>query len=475
MDVATESAPADGMSDLAFLDQTLATIASTAAPVVSDAPIDETVDAPDVNASIDEEIANQTDAADAEAKPEVEAPKPAVKADAAADEDFEDGSDNLSVNNLNKHISTSPELKAALDKDPTLRKQLFYTARRAARANEYDELFQTPALAKETKTAADERFEFRQLFESDVPEDSTKFWQRLLFDSLQKNEDGRLQLQNGRPVSNGSYERVTAAYRASVYEGLESIAQSLIQAGQMHGDISGQDVQEAVRIIQTVIEGKAPTAVGGAPAPTQDDAVPSHVQAELARLRAENAEFKKTTTTTADQFRESAKVAASKAIAEDVKNLLAKRLPANAAVSDYMRDAIVNDVVKEIEKLAGSNSAHNDLVSRMLRTSSRNDDSLKKIVDFKRGFSKEILPRILSRIITQATSGVIKENKALNTKVDNQQSRREIETSGGGSPAPTRPDAKSIVRTAEEAARKSGKRVSDLDLVDAVVAAQQKR
>lgn len=477
--IAGVSSDIGNLSDLQVVDQVINTqlaaeAAEPAAPAELDADATETVE--DV---IDQAVAEET-AADADPKPDAEAaitepePDPAKPAstDTTADDEEVAG---LSIASLNKVIEKTPELKAALEKDPGLKKQLFQNARRSERANQYDELFATPALAKEAKTAADAFYETRQLFEGD---DSTKFLQKLVYDSLEKDENGAIKHDSfGRPLSTGAYERHMATYRQNWHGVMEDIGKNLIAQGKMVDDISGQDVIEALRILRIVsgentagesAQGNVKTATAAG-----EETLPAHIRQELEEGRRARASAQQAQATTIEQFRGNVAKATHAALETDVRNLLVKRLPKDAALTDYMKDVIVNDTVSSIERLTKANAVHQDLVTRAVRFATRDDAGIKKVVAQEQAFAKELLSRELAKVLSRATPGVVQQNASTHSKVQAQATRKEVATSGGVS-TPSHPDARKATEAAVAAARKEGKVLSDMDIVDMAMAVQRR-
>lgn len=464
----TEGQNIDGLSDLQIVDNAIAAAATAASTdagdesVTDDQTTDDVVNDAIADAEGEEVVADAEPAAKAD---EVEEPVAAKPTD-EADDDVEADATNLSVSSLKTKISKSPELKTLMDKDPTFRNQVFQTARRAERANQYDELFQTPALAKEIKDAAEDQYQTRQLFEG---EDSTKFLQKLIFNSLERGEDGKVKLDEvGRPISTGAYERHMRVYRDNVWGSIDNVAKKV--GDKVVNGVSGDEIREALRIVKMIV-GDAQD--GGEAAAESEDAMPTQWKAELDRLRKLESDVKATTTTSVADFKSQVDTATHEMLVTDVKNLFAKRLPAGVAYSDYIKNVIVNDTVNEIEKMAKGNMAHQDVLSRGLRGAARTTDGVKKLVGIQQSFAKELIPRILAKVMTQATPGVVSQNATKHKTITAQNGRREVATSGGVS-NPARPDAKLAAQTAIANAKKSGKPLSDMELVEAVVASQQR-
>lgn len=456
-----------GMSDMAVLEQTLS--AAPDAAVVADV-VD---DAPDVNASIDAAIASEK-AKPAELAPDVPAetavdPAKPVEAtkpvEAASDVDLT--TDDLTVKGLNERLAKSPEFKALVDKDPELKKQLFYAARRNERATIYDEMFQTPAMAKEVHSAANEFFEFKDSY-SENPEEALK---QLFVMTIEKDDKGEMvRGSDGRFVTSGAFDKAMALHRSAFYGQLDQLAQGLGDNAFGNTDITQADLSEAIRIFQVMESefgfGKAPAPRAAAvpPAPV-DSTLPADVQAKLDRLDKLEKGAQDSQKQTFDTFRTSVTTEVTKALETDVKTRLAAVLPTNSAMTDYTKNAIVRDVIQEVEKLAKANAAHKSIFERSLKSAPRDGDGIKKMVDLERSYAKEIFPRILSRLLTQNTQSVVAQNGTMRGKLDGQMSRKELETSGGGG-APARPDAKEKARELDAAARKAGKRMTDMDIVN---------
>jgi hypothetical protein len=457
----------DHMSDMQFLDSELARIhpadeTVAAEPAVEEPSTDEVLDEaiaetsqPAIDPATGKPITAVTDVA-TEVKPDV---KPAVDA-AVADEETGDET-SLTVAGLQKRLAASPHFKAAIEADPELKRQLFYTARRADRAAKYDDLFQTPTAAADMKVAADEHFERSNLYESD-PE---KFLQKLVFDSFVRDDQGRVKLENGVPVQNGAYTKLMATQRGFLYDQVTSHAQHMITNNLVGENFNGQDVLEALRIFKAIVDG-SPAKPGETKTSSGEENLPDHIKAELAESRRLRAERASTDAQTSTQFGTTVEQKMSDGIRSDAKAMLAKRLPANSALSDYLREKVIDDTVKEIERLAKGNAAHMNYISRSLKTVARNDEGASKIVTARQSFAKELMPRVLARFLHQATNAVVASTDATRKKI-NSQSRPEVVTSGGVK-SPSRPD----VKRAGEAVVAKNKHASDMDVINAVLAAQ---
>lgn len=457
-----------GMSDMAVLEQAIAEPASTT--VVADTTTVD--DAPDVNASIDAAIAAEGDAKPVDqAAPPVEKPAAdAAKPAETAPSDVDLTTDDLTVKGLNERLAKSPEFKALVDRDPELKKQLFYAARRNERASVYDEMFQTPALAKEVKQASDEYFEFKDSY-STSPEEALK---HLFVMTIEKDANGEMVRDaSGRFVNSGAFDKAMATHRAAFYGQLSQVAQGLGEGNFANTDITSGDLAEAIKIFQAVEAAYgfgAPQAAGTVAVPkAADAALPADVQAQLAELATLKRGQADTQKQTFDTFRTSVKGEVDKALEADVRSLMTARIPANAAISDYTKNSIVRDVLKEVESLAASNAAHKSIYERALRGAPRDAAGTKTIVDLERAYAKEIFPRILSRLLTQNTTSITSQNAAMRNRTNAQMNRPELQTSGGVA-APSRPDAKAKAREIDLEFRKTGKRLSDMELVDKVLA-----
>lgn len=470
----------DGLSDLDFLEQTLAHVPAAIVPgevKPLDEPQNEFEGYDEQGDPVEKAIA------DAAVEPVVEEPvvepvaevKPEVSAE--AEEDLQ----NLSIAALNKRIATDPAFKAVMEKAPELRKQLFFNARLAERSNKYDDLFQTPALAQEIKATAEDHYKTQELYAA-APD---KFLQKLFYDSLEKDEAGNLKLgADNRPIDTGRYDQVMSTYRTAWYDSINGGVDRMASQGGAIQDpgggpeITSEDAREALRIIQILTEGKssipAPGVKAAPAAPSGTPTLSAEVQAQLDELASIKSQRTSDATKTFSEFQEKAIGTARTAIETDVKNLLSKRLPAEAALSDYMKGKIIADTVSAIELASKANSAHQALLNRALRATTRDDAGIAKIVAMQQSYAKELLGRELSKVLSKATPGVVAQNRTLQTKVTNQVNRREVATSGGVS-APSRPDVRQAARDIDANARKSGKPLNDLDFVDAVVAAQTRR
>jgi hypothetical protein len=202
--------------------------------------------------------------------------------------------------------------------------------------------------------------------------------------------------------------------------------------------------------------------------------LPPEVQAQLAELEKIKASQKANEGQSFDTFKTSIEDQSNTAIETDVRNLLAKRLPANAGFSDYMKDKIVSDTVAEVKKVAAANAAHQSVVARLTRSVNKDAAGIQKVVAQRQSFAREIIGRKLADVLSRATPGVVAQNRQTQQKVQAQVARREVQSSGGVS-TPSRQDVRQVARDIDSNARKAGKPLSDLDFVDAVVASQQRQ
>lgn len=408
-----------------------------------------------------------------EEEPPAEEPKKKTNGDASKEDEISDDEfgSNLTIHALNQRIGKSPELKALIEKDPNFKSQLFYTARKAERANQYDELFQTPALAKAMKETADRAYESNQLFNGN---DSNKFLQSLAFE---KDDQGRVKLDsNQMPITSPQYTQHMEHYRSVWYSSVENAAKNMVEGRPLVIDgveYSGADILEAVNILKAVTEGPASRPTSAA---TVSKDLPADVRAQLDELAQLKASREKNDNQSFEEFRHTTDVDGRAAIEAQVKATLSKRLPDNSAYNDYQRGNIVKDTVDAIMNLAKGNRAHQEMLTRAIRAipaGDRNSEGAQKIVAIHKAYARELIGRELGKVLTKATAAVVASASASKKKVNAQANQKEVQASGGVS-SPSRPDAKQVARNLEASARKAGKRLSDEEFLDQVVAAQRR-
>lgn len=452
------------VSDDALLDQTLDQIHKNDEPA-GDKTVDELVDAEkdkevpvEKPVVVDEQKGDESKNGDA-SKDDNKGDEPAAE----EDEDFNAG--DLSIAALNSRLAKDAAFKAVVDADPAFKRQLFYAARRAERSNQYDDLFHTPALAKESKAAADRAYEDAQLYEG---EDSEKFFQSLRLKSVERDEQGRVKLDvNDRPIDSGAYDRHMTHYRNSWYSAIEDAAKNFPDdhvftvAGEQYPKA---DVLEALKILRAVTDGPKQ----GAAQATPSKDLPPEVQAQLAELDRIKASQKTTDAQSLETFRATVKTETEKAIEASVRGLMANVLPKDNALGDYFKDTIARDTVSAILELASKNRAHQDVVNRAIKNAQRNDEGAKKIVDITKAYAREFMSRELRKVLAKATPAVLAMANSTKDKVTEQKNRVDMKASGGVS-TPSRPDAKALARTIDANARKQGKVLSDEDFLDQVV------
>jgi hypothetical protein len=265
-------------------------------------------------------------------------------------------------------------------------------------------------------------------------------------------------------------------YRGVWYGTVLQEAQRLAQSNQTFGDgITGADVQEAVRILQILTEGKTTLTGpdGSAPAHETPAELPAEVKAQLKELETikagKVAEVKKSLETFSARISEAERTS----LETDVKNLLAKRLPKDAALGEYLKDKIIADTVASVTAMAGKNAAHQNVRSRAIQNASKDDAGMASVLKLSQSFTKELIARELARILTSAAPSVVKQNAELKATVEAQARKKEARTSGGVS-TPSRPDAMLTAKNAEALARKAGKQVSDEEIMDQVLASGQR-
>lgn len=470
--VSETPAPDAGLSDEAILDQAIAANSQGS----GDEPDIQTdaVDGEDpVDAALKDEESGAKDDEGAQGepdnKPDAEHQNGDASKDGEAPDDEDDFTGNLTVHALNSRIAKDPALKAVIEKDPGFKNQLFHTARRADRADKYDELFQTPALAAETKAAADLEYAQRELYEG---EDSEKFLQSLIGRSYERDEQGRVKLDaNNQPISNGAYDRHMSFYRNAWYSNVEAAASNIPDGTMINvGDnsYSKADIIEAVQILKAVTEGSSAKAEAQ---PSKD--LPKEVQDQLAELERLKASRKSEDAQSLETFKGNIETERQAALTASVKAMLATKLPKDNALTDYFKDKVVEDTVKRIQALADKNRAHQDVVSRAIKGASRNPEGVAKIVAIHNAYAKDLMARELAQVLSKAAPAVVAAAGAARSRVNQQTNRREVQASGGVS-TPSRPDAKQLARTIDADARKSGKQLSDEEYLDRVIAAQQR-
>lgn len=457
------------LSDMAVLEQTIAQPAATdvASADTGDTFVDDTP--ADVNQSIDQAIKDES----AQPKPEVptetpfEEAKPAEQPAQPAAEPIVDLGENLTIKSLNEKARSSPEFKALLDKDPAFKNQLFYSARMNERASQYDELFQTPALAREAHAAANDHYETRELLATDQGE----FLKKLFVDTIEKDAQGNLMRDaNGRYQTSGHYEKAMAMHREAFYGQIAEFAKSLGDGTLTGTDIPANDLVEAVKIFQAIEHyfgfGPAPSgAVRPAQAAQPNSSLPAEVQAQLKELEQIKSSQAQSSKQSLESFTTQVTDKVSKALESDIKANLDLRLPKNAAFSDYTKNAIVRDALTEVNRIVKANRAHSEVLNRTLKSVTRDEAGIQKVIDLERAHAREIYPRILAKLLSANTQSIVTANQAGRDKVTQQLNRREVATSGGVS-TPPRQDVRVRAQEIEAEAKRNGKRLSDLDLVN---------
>lgn len=474
VDAGLVDADLGGMSDEQALDAVIAKNFPDAE--ASDAAPEAAVEEPIIPAEpVEKDDKPVEDPAKPAEKVEDQQAKPDDKQDAEPAED--DVADGLTVGRLQSLQKSNAEFKALLEKHPELRGQFYGAARRAERANQYDELFQTPALAKEAKTAAEEAYFSRDLYTN--PQQTEKFWRKLQWDDMVKDDQGRpVRNADGTLQMTGNYDRVTSAYRQDVYNQLDQMVNALESKGQTFKDkngteVSHDDLRVALHVMRALTQGTPipmqPVAgPDGKPVRPEAPKLPDDVQRELEELRARDSERQQNSQAGETQFKQSVDEAAFNAVQGDIKSLLTKRLPANAAVSDYLKDTIVRDTVAEVLKAGRENAAHQSVLVRALQSATRDKAGSDKVIAIQQAFAKELIPKILSRVIAKAVPGVTANSQQTLKKVEAQTKRKEVASSGGVS-TPSRPDARQVAKDAVAKAKSQGKDLSDMELLDAVL------
>lgn len=378
----------------------------------------------------------------------------------------------VTVSSLRKTIEKSPELTKFMTANPAFRNQLFHSARRAERAALYDAVLQTPALAKEASEAAEKFYQRQEMFQS---EDSEKFFQSMLQDSIERDAEGRIKLDNnGQPVNNGRFEQHMTHYRTQWFNSVVGFAQQMAQKGNVmqspDGDISAEDITEAIKILELITNGKS----GLTKNKEEAAELPEAVRAQIKELEARKANDLKAHDEAKKAFSGRVETEATKRLETDVKNLLAKRLPAGAAIGDYLKDKVIADTVASVTALASKNAAHQAVVRRATMYATKDDAGLETVLKLKQSFMKDLIGTELRKVLAAATPTVVAASKELNGKINAQRGKVEPRTSGGVN-APSRPDVANLGREIDAAARKAGKPLSDIELMSQVAEAAQKR
>ena len=338
-------------------------------------------------------------------------------------EDEYDEPAGIAPQDLSKEINDNPALKEFLDSNPEFKDKVFANARLAAKVNEFQEIFRTPA---EARISATEHGKFSNLKtimgELDgSPKSANDFIQAMLPESYLLNEDGTPQLdQNGKPRHDGSvYKFLKGAYQLR----MDNLRNSYINRGD----------NDAAAAVDLLMERQGFTA----PSTLQEDGSPELQQqreqirqerAELDRMKAQDAQTK------AAAFTQSLDEAAGDIFdAEIGKRLkIADGLSAPSKTVERIKDLLA-------ETLDNKPTFRTERDSLLKRP--QTDKVKGEYAAFTKRYMQQYLPQIIARVLREDGTTEI---EAQNFRQSQQSARAEAsrsEARGSGTTGPKAPAA----------------------------------
>lgn len=442
-------------SDIELLSDAPASADAPAEPATTDTPESVTPEggtAPD--APVDEPVVDP--AAAAPAAPAVDPNAAPVEEDELLAQPEVALEDPLTIKALSEKIGKSPELQAAIAKDPGLKNLLYSTSRLAAQANEFKSIVQTPELARTALELADRYINLENTLRSEPG----------------KAPDSLFELTAIRDAQgNILFDQPNEAYTSLFVTQREQHLWPFL--AEMAAKSGNEDWRDAVAIVAHQMLGDkiqidSPFAkAGGAQAPQgkQQPQLPPEVQERLRKLdelergqqdAAQN-EQRQYGQNVANNIHESV----SKAANGYLDNLI-KAQP-NAMITDFTKEAVIEKALKEIYELAKNDPNYQRHINFIYKSASVKDAALsQKLVAEATKYARERMPRLIAKHLGEASKGVVKQQQQRSQKQQDQKERPNVQGNAGAS-APSRPDPAARVK---EFMAKNKRKPSDREIMD---------
>jgi hypothetical protein len=426
-------------------------------PAVSDTPV------------ADPLVADSNQPAVADAAPQVDTPA-APQAEPQPDDDLSltpaAAEEPLTVKALNDKIAKSPELQAALSKDSGLRNLFYSTARLAAQAGEFKQVFQTPELARSALDLANKHIEFENI----VTTNPAQALEALYSLTAARDANGEVLWDQPNPqyVAAMTGWRETNLWGPAIQEAAALGNQPItLPNGQQ---ISSEDLRDAVAIVATYFGDKVqadspyvqPRQLNGAQGPA---ALPAEVQERLDRLdqleQQNNTYANEQRVAYHDQMRDGIHTSVTGAATSYLDNL--QKANPNIAITDFIKQVVLERAVGEIYALAKNDQSYQNHINFIFRSARVKDADLQKRVAAEATkYARERLPKLISKHLGEASKGVVATEQRKAAKQLNQAQRPEVQ-GNAGVPNPSRQDPAQRVR---EFITKNKRKPTDIEILD---------
>jgi hypothetical protein len=348
------------------------------------------------------------------------------------------------VGEFEQLVAREPELRALIENKPELKEALDRAFSAGAEAAEYKTVFANPEEARYAATQAQTLGKFDELFYSEEPDSARALLNHLYENQFLRDPDSGefARGDDGRPISTGAYERLTAAYRSVLFDTLESRAQAA-------GD---ERLLSAVALIRGQLKGEAPNA--SAPANPQ---LPESVRERLARLEELEREHETAGRERARIHHENLVSDVHKVVRNDVEEFLK-----SASLPRYVKAKVVEDVIRELDHQAGLDNGYQLRMQALIRNSRAGEAARSRVVAAARSHARNRISAVAQPILSNAFEGMKEQQTARLAKVADQRKRVEVK-SAGAAPGPSRQMQGDRVQAME---KKMGRRLSDREILD---------
>lgn len=319
--------------------------------------------------------------------------------EAGADENPYEASEGIAAKDLRDKIDASPALKQAFAENPELRNQVFANARMAARVDDYEQIFLSPA---EAKVAAEAHGSYAMLggllgaVNPAQPESVQAFTRGMIEQTYLRNEDGEvLKNDKGEPRSSGAVGRyLKSMFALRLGNEMDGLQGQLVEAQRAGDDDRIEEISRDMEHAQWVAArlGLRPTA--GA----DEDSLPEEVKRERAAI-AEREKALDARETAARQkqesdFYEGVEVGTQKVF--DVE--LERFLKTATGIDDHNRGITIRNIKVALEEAINKNSVYGSRYAEIERAANVN------------GFTPKLQQKLISLNLETMRSILAKPN-----------------------------------------------------------------
>jgi len=382
-----------------------------------------------------------------------------------------DPNTDANVKGLFKMMDKDPAFKAAVDKSPALKSNLFHLGRMAEKAGKYDQMFHSPAMANTAKFASDEFFKMDDLYNGEKPQDFVSF---LIANSLEYDEKGNplVDEKTGRFKSTGAYERLTNFWQEEWRKDIMSYAEKISKIDHEQAKIDGEELMEAMKVIDRVIFGMLKKQRGTGEDDPELAKLPANLREEILASRRSKGSNASTQAAKLADFTTAVDTDVNTMLSEYVDKLIEQVLSRNQKIvlSPLNRKHIKAEAIENIREAEKNNAAHTSTFRHMLKGMAQTDEGRQQLVNVKKAFYREILPSFIRRAFSDVTTSTLKEAQKRQETIQKGVNRREPQTTGRGFSGDT-PAAQGDVEAAlKEASDKKGRPLTDYERTDVILA-----